>query len=63
MSEWQDIETAPKDETPILVGAPGYRATLVRWSDNGWHYPFTTRRLKAYPPTHWMPLPKSPEGT
>lgn len=52
---WQPIVTAPKDHTPLLV----YRYPLIpwvgAWSDQGWmdetHYA---------PPTHWMPLPKSP---
>lgn len=62
MSEWQPIETAPKDGTEILVFDDG--AYIVTpwiegddqsgWWDNGFMDP---------PPTHWMPLPAPPERT
>jgi len=64
MTEWRPIETAPRDGTPVLVGIndAGTRVVLVRWQMDDWRYPFTIRRLKAYTPTHWMPLPAPPKS-
>jgi len=50
-SEWQPIETAPKDQE-ILVWAHGIGQWVSKfaWWDCGAH-----RK-----PTHWMPLPEPP---
>lgn len=52
MTEWRDIETAPKDGTEFLA-RDGTERDVARWHNDhvcgeelGWH-PFT----------HWMPLP------
>lgn len=62
MSEWQPIETAPKDGTAILVWT-GRRCTCANWSNrqfkrwnNGWDHD----RNGFIDPTHWMPLPEPP---
>lgn len=76
MTEWQLIETAPKDKTRIL----GYTAercnncspetsgmAICYWSaeDNRWAIGKmkTDGKLvfRTHAPTHWMPLPKAPE--
>lgn len=67
--EWQPIETAPKDKTPILVTAKNEVPCVVRWSViygewemvhiNGWD-PDSRLPLE---PTYWMPLPAPPEAT
>jgi hypothetical protein len=61
MTEWQPIETAPKDGTLIIV--PG---GLAYWrNDEGWHtvtgedWPGKPIRWEV---THWMPLPEPPWG-
>lgn len=63
MSEWQPIETAPDDGTPMLVtwpctsGADVTVATKIEvWRDyySGDHLAAQER------PTHWMPLPEPP---
>jgi hypothetical protein len=69
MSDWQPIETAPKDGAWILLrGESGYvnrpyRAHVGRWvtgRDGGWW----EESEDAYftddgdEPTHWMPLPE-----
>jgi hypothetical protein len=61
MSNWQPIETAPKDGTPILAFRPvvpigqvvGYLTAngLFISAVGGW----------CLLPTHWQPLPDPPE--
>lgn len=72
MSDWQPIETAPKDGTAVLVKSsehPEY-GEQVLWfdvSNLGWAgmYPGIAGwidmfwDLAAPQPTHWMPLPPS----
>ena len=60
---WQPIETAPKDGTPILLGAEPnedgpFSIILGCWYKDGW-YCWTPE--KHIWPTHWMPLPQSPK--
>lgn len=64
MSDWRDIETAPKDGTRILVARNG----IV--FDTKWHKCITYRTGEpdeitqgwqcGAAPTHWMPLPAPP---
>lgn len=71
MSEWQPIETAPKDGTWAIVGwfhlagqvslAVGFwHAHKRAWCDvrNVLHGP-NPEQL----PTHWMPIPDPPQAT
>lgn len=69
MSEWQTIDTAPKDNTVLLLCAKidgeywidvGYWETYNFWhgpleDDPKWEWPFETE------PTHWMHLPEPPK--
>jgi len=74
MTEWQPIETAPKDGTDIIVMYIDIATQFVRiafWLDyewdpsiNGWWtYDCGEDELMApiYAPTHWMPLPEPPK--
>lgn len=65
--DWQPLETAPKDGTPILIwrGASLSHNKMItpivvaRWQR---HYfqPVGTS-TSAYGATHWMPLPEPPQ--
>lgn len=73
MSEWQPIETAPKDETEILVYGEETR-TIAGWGmiyspygdarRKGWRCEATPdiegHASDGIEPTHWMPLPAPP---
>lgn len=66
MSEWRDIETAPKDER-VLISVrfgDGERETyLAFWSelDDGFRPEYAEMSVfDADSITHWMPLPKPP---
>ena len=70
--EWQPIETAPTDETPILVWGGTYETDLSEpykndeirlvsrsgaiWYETGGCYYASW----VSNPTHWMPLPPPP---
>ncbi|SEU02598.1 hypothetical protein SAMN04489858_12025 [Paracoccus homiensis] len=68
--EWQPIETAPKDGTPILTYSRGCDLTeqfVVMWwtfekaeaSGCGWNA-YEVYHMLA--PDMWMPIPPDPEG-
>ena len=72
MSEWQPIETAPKDGTPIIVARHMPSWGWVRgwatwesvcgisgWLSRGFFNP--PGELGLAHPTHWMPLPEQPK--
>lgn len=71
MSEWQPIETAPKDSYGVILFCPavmpndrdvvgeGYYCTI---SDRWWWANVDWGEYHGEPilPTHWMPLPLPP---
>lgn len=61
MTQWQPIETAPRDGTPILAYVPEYvveSVCVVEYSDR-WSTWYCVG--DACDPTHWMPLPEAPK--
>lgn len=75
MSEWQPIETAPKDveilcfcplETPQIVSCIKREFTMLK-DDFDWEgIEYTDEALRdivptGAEPTHWMPLPEPPK--
>lgn len=74
MSEWQPIETAPKDGSHVLLWCEhmeGIRYVVAKYitpsgRDHGWG-PFCwgadgEREIAERVPTHWMPLPSPPKA-
>ena len=65
MTEWEPIETAPKDGTAILVCGryPHYRKELAIIRIQWWDTQTDKWANVSDPiiPTHWMPLPDLPE--
>lgn len=64
MSEWQPIETAPRDGTLIIYGGEGW-VTVGRWHlDEEQWWELNNDPTDAWGgadnPTAWMPLPTPP---
>jgi hypothetical protein len=62
-NEWQPIETAPKDGTPIIVYRPKFDGDYIpKVGEDYWH-----QRLKCWaksrsdtPPVKWQHFPEPP---
>jgi hypothetical protein len=69
MSEWQTIDTAPRDNTLILLYVPGSAILEIvfgrRSDENGdedWLMDIGNNAWPIdIPVTHWMPLPEPPK--
>lgn len=71
MSEWQPIETAPMDGTPILCVVKGiyeptgepFHPDVAHWDGDEWTGTNceVDNERNTYQPTHWMPLPEPPQ--
>ena len=65
--QWQPIETAPRDGTPLLICCiKASKYTNVKsgfMAVNRWEKFWGSFNPKYFPATHWMPLPKPPEDT
>lgn len=62
MSEWQPIETAPREHRRHFLVVLDGEVCEARWSGSGgWHVAtFNGQVWKERNPTHWMPLPEPP---
>lgn len=76
MTEWQPIETAPKDGTPVLLCSTENEQYRVfcpcEWikageiSEDGfwlWWQAGPAYLVEVSSPAHWMPLPTPPKDT
>lgn len=76
MSDWQKIETAPKDpDVAILLWGRYWsddqgwfqRPLMGYWNDRSQRWEATGEPYHSYPfgvrPTHWQPLPEPPSPT
>lgn len=70
MSDWQPIETAPRDGTTFIATdgnevEPVYYVRYSHWSVGEYDLRYSSRQEGEeslwFNPTHWMPLPKPPE--
>ena len=72
MTDWQPIETAPKDGTNILAWpcsdgwGDEYFPYVVQWVDANEYHEGMWREAAGekydwFNPTHWMPLPEPPK--
>ena len=70
MSEWQQIETAPRDGKQILGLNNRGNISVIYWNDmeSGWAIPFTDLSPNLFwngrcgsVSTHWMELPSPPQ--
>lgn len=66
-SGWQPIETAPKDGKSVLGYQKGYvvsETVFISYGDlNGWFYfKFPSGKIDIWHPTHWQPMPATPEN-
>jgi hypothetical protein len=75
MSQWQPIETAPKDGTNIMVYCPRLGVCCpATWNDDKYakkRRPYWTHwgqsiwgvsLVREDQPTRWMPMPQPPEN-
>lgn len=60
VTQWQPIETAPRDGTLVLIREPRRCSGLAAMFWGGWKYEFGG--ICYLEPTHWMPLPAAPTG-
>ena len=77
-TDWQSIETAPKDGTEVLIACPEasnifigafrtwysdtLRGDVTGWWSNGAKNSYQPEQL-LLKPTYWMPLPELPNAT
>lgn len=65
--EWQPIDTAPEHREVLISGFNNNTPGQGRWvaaarnDGSGWYTPGEDKDNTYYPPTHWMPYPKTPQ--
>ncbi len=59
MNEWQPIETAPRDGTPILGWDPTCDSIIEIFWMGGWRHTWDHSENNDF--EYWMPLPKRPK--
>ncbi len=62
MSEWQPIETAPKDRPILVFCRGGFGRQIVEWNeeDAGWSSDSRLGLHPNWPPVCWAELPSPP---
>jgi hypothetical protein len=58
--QWQPIETAPKDESVLLLLENPRNIIEAYMTETGWVDCWCSY-VAPYKPTHWMPLPEPPK--
>ncbi len=63
MGEWQTIETAPTDDTDVLVWTSHEQMLIASCYGTLWsNHEFYLDDYMGGIPTHWQPLPTPPTG-
>lgn len=71
MSEWRDIDTAPKDGTYVALlipgdgayGSTGWRIGTFSPPENAWFLTVHGNLERSvFEPSHWLPLPEAPKA-
>lgn len=62
-SQWQPIESAPKDGTPVLVDHPAWHSRVLpgEWDENLSAWRVDGFGFPATQPSKWHPMPAPPE--
>lgn len=62
MTDWQEMDTAPKTGTAVLALLPGSDIPhAVRWQDGCWVITWDGYKLRNEDtPRYWMPIPPVP---
>jgi hypothetical protein len=60
--EWKPISTAPKSARAVIVYCPERMNTYAAENGSGSWRVFGSGSILAEIPSHWMPLPPSPEN-
>ena len=69
MTEWQPIETAPKDSTPVDLWVPDREERLANYArgegspTNVFFDPVYAGTCCVRNASHWMPIPSAPNVT
>lgn len=68
VSPWRDIESAPKDGTPILCvkKGEGFQPEILHFEDGVFGWLTDDMGFGFHPnrqPSHWMPLPEPPRSS
>ncbi len=61
MTEWQPIETAPKDGTIIIIPDAVWGVIATKWMNHNGINAWWTRGRYLRHPLYWMPLPEPPK--
>lgn len=60
-SPWRSMDSAPKDDTEVLLYFGDGRIEKAVWWDCYGEWVDTREYITMRNPTHWMPLPAAPE--
>lgn len=63
MQEWRNINSAPKDGTRVHLGFrhfPNFDV-IAHFENGAWRLSGCSKLHGRPEPTHWMPLPKTPQ--
>ncbi len=63
MTEWQDIETAPRHDEADILTWNGYVIRTANWDEKSKSFRVNVHSFGKTDATHWQPLPEPPTDT